>query len=100
VLPSRVHGRSRRSPTPERAAGVYLALAYGAWMLRSWAWRLGVVAGVASIAYTAVVLVGGWGELMRDAPPLAMFGILVVAIAAAALYVWSRPHVRRAFERS
>jgi hypothetical protein len=87
--------------TPALAlAALYLVFAYGAWTLRSWAWMLGIVAGVGSIVYTTAVLVGGWAELMRDAPPLAMFGILVVVIAAVGLFLWSRPDVKAAFERA
>ena len=87
--------------TPALAlAALYLVLAYGAWTLKSWAWRLGIVAGVGSIVYTTAVLVGGWAELMRDAPPLAMFGMLVVVIAAVGLFLWFRPHVKAAFERA
>ncbi len=58
-----------------------------------------VLAGVASILYTTAVVVGGWGELMRDAPPLAMFGVLALVIAAVGLFFWFRPNVKAAFER-
>lgn len=81
-------------------AAVWLAFAYGAWRLKPWGWRLGIVAGAGSIVYTTTVLVGGWGELMRDAPPLAMFGLLVVLVAAVGLYLWFRPDVKAAFERA
>jgi hypothetical protein len=81
-------------------AAVWVAFAYGAWKLKSWGWRMGVVAGVGSIVYTTAVLVGGWAELMRDAPPLAAFGVLVVVVAAVGLAVWFRPNVKAAFERA
>jgi hypothetical protein len=37
---------------------------------------------------------------VRDAPPLAMFGVLVVVSAAVGLFFWSRPDVKAAFERA
>ena len=80
-------------------AGMYLALAYGAWTLKPWAWTLGVVAAVATILYTAVILVAQWGELMRDAPPLAWMGVLVAVIAAIGLALWFRWDVTSAFDR-
>jgi hypothetical protein len=81
-------------------AAVYLALAYGAWKLRAWGWVAGLIAGVGSIVYTSVVLVTSWGELMRDAPPLAVFGVVVIVIAAIGLVVWFRPEVKAAFQRA
>jgi len=35
---------------------------------------------------------------MRDAPPLALFGVLVVVIAAVGLFLWFPPDVKAAFE--
>ena len=80
-------------------AALYLAFAYGAWALKPWGWSVGVVAGAATIVYTAAVVVGGWAELMRDAPPLALIGMLVGVIAAVSLVVLSRPEVKAAFGR-
>jgi hypothetical protein len=80
------------------AAG-YLALGYGAWTLKPWAWTLGVVAGIATIAYSAVILVTQWGELMRDAPALAWMGVLVVVATVVGLVLWFRPEVKAAFVR-
>ncbi len=80
-------------------AAMYLAFAYGAWTLKPWAWALGLVAAVATIAYVALVLVTQWAELMRDAPPLAWLSLLVALVAAAALVLWFRPDVMAAFGR-
>ena len=80
-------------------SALYLASAYAAWTLKSWGWTLGVVAGVATIVYTAAVLVGGWAELMRDAPPLAMIGVVIALIAAGSLFALFRPEAKAAFGR-
>ena len=80
-------------------SALYLAVAYGAWTLKPWGWRLGVGAGVATIVLTTAVLVRGWTDLMVDAPPLAVISVLVVIIAAVSLFVWFRPEVRAAFGR-
>ena len=80
-------------------AGMYLALAHGAWTLKPWAWTLGVVAAVATILYTAVILVAQWGELMRDAPALAWMGVLVAVVAAIGVALWFRWDVRASFDR-
>lgn len=81
-------------------AALYLAFAYGAWTLRSWSWMLGVFVALASIAYMTAIIVTQWGELMRDAPPLAGMAVLVAFIAAAGLPVWFRPRVKAAFGRA
>lgn len=80
-------------------AVLYLALARGAWNLKPWGWTLGVVAAAATIVYTVIILVVQWGELMRDAPPLAVMGLLVAAVAAVGLFFWFRPDVKAAFGR-
>src|SRR5918998_3801232 len=66
-------------------AAAYLTLGYGAWTLKPWAWTLGVIAAIGTIAYSAVILVTQWGELMRDAPPLAWMGVLVIVVTAVGL---------------
>jgi hypothetical protein len=78
-------------------AALYLALASGAWTLKPWAWTLGLVVAVATIAYVAAILGTQWTELMRDAPPLAWIGLLVAGIAAVGLVLWFRPDVKEAF---
>ncbi len=80
-------------------AALYLAFAYAAWNLRPWGWTLGVVAAIGTIAYTTVTLVTSWGEFMRDAPPFAAIGVLVILVAAIGLVVGFRPDVRAAFRR-
>jgi hypothetical protein len=80
-------------------SALYLASAYAAWTLKPWGWTLGIVAGAATIVYTTAVLVGGWVELMRDAPPLAVIGVLVGLLAAVSLVVLLRPEVKAAFGR-
>lgn len=81
-------------------SALYLALAYGAWTLKSLGWTLGVVAGVTTIVLTTAVLVRGWADLMVDAPSLAMISVLAIIIAAVWLFSWFRPEVRAAFRRA
>jgi len=81
-------------------AALYLAFAYAAWTLAPWGWTLGVVAGIGTIAYTTAILVTSWGEFMRDAPPFAVIGVLVVVVAAVGLVIGFRPEVRAAFRRT
>ncbi len=81
-------------------AVLYLVFARGAWTLRPWAWTLGVVIAVATVAYPAAILFVEWAELMRDAPPLAWMAVLVGALAAIGLIFWFRQDVREAFDRS
>lgn len=101
-----IHGLASLDPTDAVIvipalvlAALYLAFAYGAWNLRPWGWTLGVVASGATIVYTTTILVAQWGELMRDAPPLALIGVLVGVIAAVGLFFWFRPDVKAAFGR-
>ena len=65
-----------------------LAFAYGAWMLKAWAWVLGVASQVVSIAWSVIAAVTGNG-----------FNIIGIAIAAAILYYLFTPDVKRAFGR-
>lgn len=81
-------------------AALCLAVAYGAWTLKPWAWTLGVVAGGATTLYMTAVLVRGWTDLMTDAPPLAVVALLVLVAAAAGLFAWSRPEVKAALRRA
>ena len=80
-------------------AVLYLVFARGAWTLRPWAWTLGVIVGVGTIAYLGAILAVEWAELMRDGPPLAWASLLAILVAAAGLVVWLRPEVRAAFDR-
>jgi uncharacterized RDD family membrane protein YckC len=81
-------------------AALYLTFAYAAWNLRPWGWTLGMIAAVGTIVYASVILITSWGELMRDAPPFAVMGVLVVVIATAGLVTGFRPEVRAALRRS
>jgi hypothetical protein len=101
-----VHGVESLDPTdafivlPAVAlAGLYLAFSYGAWNLRPWGWTLGVFAAIGTIAYTTVILFTSWAEFMRDAPPFAVIGILVMVVAAVGLVIGFRADVRAAFRR-
>ena len=99
-LPS-LDGRDALIVTPALAlAALYLAFAYGAWTVKPWAWTVGVVAGAGTVAYVIVILATQWGELMRDAPPLAWMSILVAVIAAAGVVVLFRADVKGAFGRT
>jgi hypothetical protein len=80
-------------------AGLYLAFAYAAWNLKPWGWTVGVIAGIGTILYTSVILVTSWGEFMRDAPPFAVIGVLVILVAVMGLVIGFRPDVRAAFRR-
>ena len=81
-------------------AVLYLVFARGAWTLRPWAWTLGVLVAVATIAYLAAILFVEWAELMRDAPPLAWMALVAIVVVAAGLTLWFRRDVGAAFDRS
>ncbi len=81
-------------------AALYLTVAYGAWTVEPWAWRLGVIAGTATIVYMVAVLVRGWADLMVDAPPLAVISLAVIAVVGVGLFIWFRPEVKGAFRRA
>ena len=81
-------------------AASYLIFARGAWTLRPWAWTVGVVLAVATIAYLAAILFVEWAELMRDAPPLAWVALLAIIAVAIGLALWFRQDVLAAFGRS
>ena len=81
-------------------AVLYLVFARGAWTLRPWAWTLGVLVAVATIAYLATILFVEWAELMRDAPLLAWMALVAIAVVAIGLALWFRRDVGAAFDRS
>jgi hypothetical protein len=64
-----------------------IIVAYGAWLLRSWAWRLGVAVGVASMAVNILWMAAGaqFG-----------FGLMGILAALAILYCLDSPTVRTA----
>lgn len=68
---------------------VELALAYGFWTLKPWAWQLGFVLEAASVALSVLqLLFGGAG-----------FGsvVITVVVAGIILYYLNTPDVRKAF---
>ena len=81
-------------------AALYLAVAYGAWTLKPWAWTLGLFAGAGTIVYMAALLIRGWSNLIVDAPPLAVVAVLVAVLAAVGLFFWFRRDVKAAFGRA
>lgn len=73
-------------------AALSLVLAYGFWMLKSWAWPLGV--GVEVLGIVQAVL-----QYLNDTTQL--FSLLVdVALAGFILWYLFQPHVKAAFGRS
>ena len=87
----RIHGGERLIALVLLTAGLSeLVFAYGAWMLRPWAWTLGVVLDVIVIALALLQL--GRLEYARH----------IVTIAIAGLTVWylATPRVRAVFGRS
>ena len=66
-----------------------LVLAYGFWMLRTWAWQLGFALEVASVALAILQLLFG----------AAGFGsvVITVVVAGIILYYLNTPDVRKAF---
>jgi len=65
-----------------------LAFAYGAWTLKPWGWRLGIVA---SVGYVVVEIIG---VVLGGDISSAVVGIVVSAII---VYYLNTPNVRRAF---
>jgi uncharacterized membrane protein (DUF2068 family) len=87
----RIHGGERLIALVLLTAGLSeLVFAYGAWMLRPWAWTLGVVLDVIVIALALLQL--GRLEYARH----------IVTIAIAGLTVWylATPRARAVFGRS
>jgi hypothetical protein len=70
---------------------LYLAFAGGAWMLRPWAWRLGMAAAVVGIVFAIL------NFLMGDRNIITM--VLNLAINGAILYYLNTPDIRNAFNR-
>jgi len=87
VLLPRLHGAERFVAVVMLAIGVLeVALAWGLWRLRAWAWTLGVGLEVAAILLAVL-------QLGRGVP-----GSHVATIVLATIVLWylSRPHVRSA----
>jgi hypothetical protein len=71
---------------------LYLALAYGLWTLKPWAWTLGVGLSVGSIVLTIVNLTQGMQYPVG--------AIISVAISAAVIYYLFTEGPRRAFGKA
>jgi hypothetical protein len=70
---------------------LYLAFAGGAWMLRPWAWRLGMAAAVVGIVAAIV------NFLMGDQSIISL--VINLAINGGILYYLNTPDIRNAFNR-
>jgi hypothetical protein len=87
----RIHGGERLIALVLLGVGLSeLVLAYGAWMLRPWAWTVGVVLEV--IVIVLAVLQLGRLEFLRH--------IIMIVIAGATLWYLATPRVRALFGRS
>jgi hypothetical protein len=64
-----------------------LALAYGAWTLKPWAWMLGIIVEVANIVVA----------ILQFRSATASSTLISIVIAGIILYYLYQPHVRRAF---
>jgi hypothetical protein len=64
---------------------LYLAIAYGVWKGRSWAWMLGVVVAVIATVFGVLGLAGG----------ITVSNILSVALPVLVLYFFWQPEVKR-----
>jgi hypothetical protein len=69
-----------------------LALAYGFWNLKPWAWTLGVGLQAAGIVIDVLQFVNDSTQLVS--------AIISIAIAAAILWYLFQPHVKAAFGRT
>ena len=87
----RIHGGEKLIALVLLAVGVCeIVLAYGAWMLRPWAWTLGVALQIAVIVLAVLQL--GRLEFVRH--------VVTIAIAGLTLWYLTTPRVRAAFGRS
>jgi len=68
-----------------------LAFAYGAWMLKPWAWTLGVVAEVIGLVLSVLFIING--------DPITS-QIVSIVIAGLVLYYLFTPAVKQAFGRA
>jgi hypothetical protein len=73
------------------SAFLSLAFAYGAWNLRPWAWMLGIISQVLSLAFALVSILSG-SRINNH--------IVGIAISALILYYLNTPEVKRAFGRT
>jgi uncharacterized membrane protein (DUF2068 family) len=68
-----------------------LAFAYGAWMLKPWAWTLGVVAEVIGLILSVLFIVNGSSISSQ---------VIGIVISVAILYYLFTPNVKAAFGRA
>ncbi len=68
-----------------------LAFAYGAWTLKPWAWPLGVGLQIASLALSALTILGG-GDISSQ--------LISVVIAGVILYYLFQPSIKAVFGRA
>jgi hypothetical protein len=86
----RIHGGEKLIAIVLLGVGLLeLVLAYGAWMLRPWAWTLGVALEIAVIVLAVLQL--GRLEFVRH--------IITIAIAGITLWYLTTPRVKAAFGR-
>jgi len=81
-------------------APLFLAFAVGAWMLKPWAWALGVVMGVATIAILSVMLLQEMTNIIDEAPMLEIISGGIIAVSVIGLWLLRRPEVQVAFGRA
>jgi hypothetical protein len=87
----RIHGGEKLIALVLLAVGLCeIVLAYGAWMLRPWAWTFGVALQIAVIVLAVLQL--GRLEFVRH--------VVTIAIAGLTLWYLTTPRVRAAFGRS
>jgi hypothetical protein len=73
-------------------AVVSLALAYGLWTLKPWAWMGALGLEVFNALYAIVLLIAKWSTLWNTIISLAIAGIII--------YYLMRPEIKAAFGRS
>ena len=81
-------------------APLFLAFAVGAWMLKPWAWPLGIVVGVATIATLAVMLLQEMTNIIDEAPMLEIISGGIIGVSVIGLILLRRPDVQVAFGRT
>jgi len=64
---------------------LYIAIAYGVWKARGWAWMLGVVVTVIGLAFGVLGLTGG----------ISLSSIISLALPIIVLYYFMQPDVKR-----
>jgi hypothetical protein len=70
---------------------VGIALAFGFWTLRPWAWPLGVILELVNIGVSVAQVALGYASIFSVAISVVVAGII--------LYYLNQPHIKRAFGR-